>query len=461
MVTVPFLVVLANSGAAMAPLVAYMTSWSLFGLQRIIAWEAPLMGWHFVVVRVLPEPRLPRPRRLAGQDLLQRVARMAFTDLREFIARLEQQGRLRRIGAPVSRDLEITEIVDRVSKSSGVANVALLFERVDGSDLPVLVNAFGAEDRMAAALGVGRLDELGERVAKLLDARLPGTFGERLRKLGTLIDVARAAPRRVESAPCQEVVETASPSLAGLPILQCWPGDGGRYITLPGVFTRDPVTGARNVGMYRLQVFDDRTLGMHWQIHKGGAEHRAPSPRSAGSRMDVAIALGGDPAMIYAASAPLPPGRRRGGLRRLAARRRRGDGARARTSTSRCRPRPRSCWRAGSIPREQRLEGPFGDHTGYYSLARDYPVFHLTAVTRRARADLSDHDRRAPAPGGLLAGQGHRAHLPADHAADAARDRRHEHAGRGRVPQPRDRLDPQAVSGPRAQGHARRCGAWG
>src|SRR5262245_54776362 len=229
---------------------------------------------------------------------------MAFTDLREFVARLEHAGRLHRISAPVSRDLEITEIVDRVSKSAGRANVALLFEDVEGADMPVLVNAFGAEDRMALALGVDRLDELGERVAKLLDARLPGTFVERLRKLGTLIDVARAAPRRVESAPCQEVVETAAPTLAGLPILQCWPGDGGRDVTLPAGFTRDPVTGARNVGMCRLQVFDDRTLGMHWQTHKGGAEHQ----RRATERMPVGIALGGDPAMIYAASAPLPPG---------------------------------------------------------------------------------------------------------------------------------------------------------
>lgn len=305
---------------------------------------------------------------------------MAFADLREFIARLEQAGRLQRIAVPVSRDLEITEIVDRVSKSPGHANVALLFERVEGADMPVLVNAFGAEDRMALALGVGRLDEVGERVAKLLDARLPGTFAERLRKLGTLIDVVRAGPRRVDTAPCQEVVETAAPSLAGLPILTCWPGDGGRYITLPAVFTRDPRTGARNVGMYRLQVFDDRTLGMHWQTHKGGAEHQ----HRAISRMPVAIALGGDPAMIYAASAPLPPGIDEvvfaGWLR--------GAGVqmvRCRTNDLEVPAQAEIVLEGWVDPREQRLEGPFGDHTGYYSLARDYPVFHLTAVTRRAR----------------------------------------------------------------------------
>ena len=199
---------------------------------------------------------------------------MAFSDLRELVAHLERRGRLRRVTAPVSRDLEITEIVDRVSKAGGEANVALLFERVEGFDIPVLVNTFGSADRMATALGVERLDDLGARVAKLLDLKLPGSFLDKMRKLGSLLDVAKASPRHVRTAPCQEVVETANPSLAVLPILTCWPRDGGRYITLPAVFTRDPVTGARNVGMYRLQVFDDRTLGMHWQTHKGGAEHQ-------------------------------------------------------------------------------------------------------------------------------------------------------------------------------------------
>jgi len=305
---------------------------------------------------------------------------MAWRDLREFVAHLEKHNRLRRVAAPVSRDLEITEITDRVSKSAGAANVALLFERVEGFTTPVLVNAFGSAERMAWALGIERLDELGERLAKMLDLRMPGTFAERIRKLGTLIDVARAAPRRVSDAPCQEVVETDNPSLAGLPILRCWPGDGGRYITLPAVFSRDPRTGARNAGMYRLQVFDDRTLGMHWQTHKGGAEHQ----RLATSRMPVAIALGGDPAMIYAASAPLPPGVDEvvfaGWLR--------GSGVemvRCRTIDLEVPAQAEIVLEGWVDPAEHRLEGPFGDHTGYYSLARDYPVFHLTAVTRRAR----------------------------------------------------------------------------
>jgi 4-hydroxy-3-polyprenylbenzoate decarboxylase len=356
---------------------------------------------------------------------------MAWRDLREFADHLERRGRLHRIRVPVSPDLEITEITDRVSKGPAEHNVALLFERVEGSDVPVLINAFGSAERMAWALGVERLDELGERVAKLLDIRLPGTFSERLAKLGTLIDLVKAAPRRVESAPCQEVVETAQPSLTGLPVLRCWPGDAGRFITLPSVFTRDPATGARNVGMYRLQLFDDGTLGMHWQTHKGGAEHHrramepartlnrptpsgsppasdalrlgtpteraelaAPAPpggdpqpsaaRDEGEPMPVAIALGGDPALIYAASAPLPPGVDEvvfaGWLR--------GQGVemvRCRTIDLEVPAQAEIVLEGWVDPRERRREGPFGDHTGYYSLARDYPVFHLTAVTRRAR----------------------------------------------------------------------------
>src|SRR5882724_7846508 len=306
---------------------------------------------------------------------------MAFADLREFIAHLEKHGQLRRVTVPVSRDLEIAEITDRVSKSSGDRNVALLFESVRGFSVPVLINAFGSAERMAAALGVERIDDLGGRVAKLLDLKMPGSFFDKLKKLGTLFDVAKAGPKHVRSAPCQEVVETDRPSLATLPVLRCWPGDAGRFITLPMVFTKDPVSGARNVGMYRLQIFDDRTLGMHWQIHKGSAEHqRLAEERRA--PMDVAIALGGDPASIYSASAPLPPGIDEmvfsGWLR--------GSGV----PMVHCRtvdlevPAEAEIVLEGTVdPAERRLEGPFGDHTGYYSLARDYPVFHLKAITRR------------------------------------------------------------------------------
>jgi len=306
---------------------------------------------------------------------------VAFDDLREFVAHLEKHGQLRRVRARVSRDLEIAEITDRVCKGRSESNQALLFEQVEGFDVPVLINAFGSPERMAAALGVEHLSDLSVRVAKLLDLRMPGSFFDKLRKLGDLFDVAKAGPKRVRSAPCQEVVETDQPSLASLPILRCWPGDAGRYITLPLVFTRDPVTGARNVGMYRLQVHDERTLGMHWQTHKGSAEHERVAQEQ-GKPMEVAIALGGDPVSIYSGSAPLPPGidemvfagwLRGAGVPMVACK-----------TVDLEVPAEAEIVLEGHVdPAERRLEGPFGDHTGYYSLAREYPVFHLKAITRR------------------------------------------------------------------------------
>jgi 4-hydroxy-3-polyprenylbenzoate decarboxylase len=306
---------------------------------------------------------------------------VAFADLRELIADLDKRGQLRRVTAPVSRDLEIAEITDRVSKGPAEKNRALLFENVQGFTTPVLINAFGSSERMAAALGVERLDELSARVAKLLDLRMPGSFFDKLRKLGDLFDVAKAGPKRVRSAACQEVVETDRPSLATVPVIRCWPGDAGRYITLPMVFTRDPVSGARNVGMYRLQVFDDQTLGMHWQIHKGSAEHHRVAEEQK-KPMEVAVALGGDPCSIYAGSAPLPPGidemvfsgwLRGSGVPMVA----------CKTVDLEVPAEAEIVLEGWVDPAERRLEGPFGDHTGYYSLARDYPVFHLKAITRR------------------------------------------------------------------------------
>jgi 4-hydroxy-3-polyprenylbenzoate decarboxylase len=203
---------------------------------------------------------------------------MSFQDIREFLSLLEKKGQLRRVKAPVRRELEITEIADRAVKGPAAQNHALLFERVEGSSMPVLINTFGTEERTAWALGVERLDELGEKVKGLLDLKMPGSLFEKFRKLGDLLDIARVGPKTVRSAPCQEVVETDNPSIAGLPILWCWPKDAGYYITFPLVITRDPVTGLRNVG----------TTGKE--------------------RIPVAIALGGDPATMYSGTAPLPPG---------------------------------------------------------------------------------------------------------------------------------------------------------
>jgi len=307
---------------------------------------------------------------------------VAFQDLREFVAHLEARGQLRRITASVSRDLEIAEVADRVVKGPAAQNHALLFERVEGSSMPLLINTFGTEARTAWALGVARLDELGERLRQLLDLRVPGSLIEKLKKGLELLEVARTGPKLVRSGPCQEVVETANPSLGDIPALRCWPKDAGHYITFPLVITRDPVTGLRNVGTYRLQVYDERTLGMHWQTHKGGAEHEREARRIGQTRIPVAIALGGDPVTLYTGTAPLPPGvdelMLAGWLR--------GKGV----ELVRCVsvdlevPARAEIVLEGYVdPAESRVEGPFGDHTGYYSLAHPYPVFHLTAVTRR------------------------------------------------------------------------------
>ena len=305
-------------------------------------------------------------------------------DLRAFVAYLERRGQLKRIKTPVSRDLEITEITDRVSKSRD-ANYALLFENVQGFDIPVLINAMGTEQRMSWALGLNNLDEMRERMAGLVKPEVPDSMFDKLRKLGELSEVVRFRPKTVASAPCQEVVLTGDQvNLDLLPVLQCWPEDGGRYITLPMVISRDPLKGIRNVGMYRLQVYDRNTLGMHWQIHKGGTEHQREARRRGATRMDVAVAIGSDPASIYAGSAPLPPGIDEimfaGWLKY------------DRVEMVKCKtidlevPANAEIVLEGYVdPAEQRLEGPFGDHTGYYSLADQYPVMHVTAITRRKR----------------------------------------------------------------------------
>ncbi len=307
---------------------------------------------------------------------------MAYRDLHEFIDRLEQAGQLKRIAAPVSQDLEITEIADRVVKGPRDQNVALLFENVRGHSIPVVMNLFGTEERMAWALGVERLDDLTARLSELLSLDMPrGLFDKAQRGLDMLSALRTTEPHYVRHGECQQVVEE-KPSLAALPVLQCWPKDAGRYITLPSVFSRDPKTGRRNVGMYRLQVLDDQTLGMHWQRHKGGAEHERVAREVGVEQIPVAVSLGGDPAIIWSGSAPLPPdideimlaGWLRGKPVELA----------------RCVSQPLEVPAQADIviegyvdPREQRTEGPFGDHTGYYSLADNYPVMHITAITHR------------------------------------------------------------------------------
>lgn len=303
---------------------------------------------------------------------------MAFRDLREYMAALERRGELKRISAPVSAELEAAEIADRAVKSGGPA---LLFENVRGCSVPLAMNLFGTMGRTCLALGVASLDEIGARMVEVIEPEIPTNFVEKLRLLPKLARLADYLPRSVSFGPCQEVVEKDAPSLYFLPVVKTWPGDGGPFITLPLVFTKDPVTGRRNVGMYRMHVFDERTTGMHWHIHKGGAKHYRGFRRK-GERMPVAVALGGDPATIYAATAPLPEDVDEmlfaGFLRKEPV-----ELVRCKTVDIEVPAHAEVILEGYVAPDELRLEGPFGDHTGYYSLADEYPVFHLTCVTRR------------------------------------------------------------------------------
>ncbi|HKZ77322.1 MAG TPA: UbiD family decarboxylase, partial [Pyrinomonadaceae bacterium] len=226
---------------------------------------------------------------------------MRYNSLADFVQVLERAGELKRIAHPVKAQLEITEIADRVMKRNGPA---LLFENVDGKRIPVLINAFGSMKRMALALGVGDVEEIAREIDRLIRTKPPKSFKDKLSLLAELVRLAGIPPKIVKEAACQEVI-LRDPDLSILPVLTCWPGDAGPFITLPMVFTKDPRTGTRNVGLYRMQVFDRQTTGMHWHLHKVGARHYQHQKDQSG-RMELAACLGGDPAMIYAATAPLP-----------------------------------------------------------------------------------------------------------------------------------------------------------
>lgn len=313
---------------------------------------------------------------------------MTFNNLREFIAAIDAKGWLARVKAPVDPTLEISEITDRLSKSTthpaGAGGPALLFQSVSGSAMPVAINLFGTKARMELALGVTSLDEIPRRIEELLEIpKPPSGLMEKLALLPKLAELAQFPPKMVSHGPCQEVVIAHRPSLAILPILQCWPQDAGRYITLGSTITRNKQTGRRNVGMYRQQVFDDHTLGMHWQPHKDGAAHwRGYAP---GERMPVAIALGGDPATMYVGSAPLPEGIDEflfaGFLRKSPV-----ELVKAKTVDLDVPAQAEIIIEGYVEVGERREEGPFGDHTGYYSLPEPYPVLHVTAITHRKDA---------------------------------------------------------------------------
>ena len=342
-------------------------------------------------------------------------------DLRDFIKLLRDKGQLAVVDTPVDPVLEITEIADRVVKAGGPA---LLFTQPKGSSFPVLINQFGSDERMCLALRAGSYAELSARVEALMSLEAPSGAWQKMKALSKLKDLAALQPRDVKTGPCQDVVLTGEAiDLGALPILQCWPHDAGRYITLPLVFTRHPLTGRRNVGMYRLQVFDRNTTGMHWHIHKDAAEHfraaaeravaapaaadwpatggrarRAASARQAAgpgvgvaagqARMEVAVAIGTDPAVTYAATAPVPGAIDEmtfaGFLRDEAV-----EMVRCKTVDLQVPGHAEFVLEGYVDLGESRLEGPFGDHTGYYSLADNYPVLHLTALTHRRDAIYS------------------------------------------------------------------------
>lgn len=304
-----------------------------------------------------------------------------FRNLGEFIDKLRAEGELADIRAEADPRLEISEIYDRVVKKEGPA---LFFPRVKGSPHPLAINLFGSCRRMNLALGVKALDEAARRIGDFLEMKVPEKITDKIKMLPKLHLLNKITPRTVKSAPCQEVVATEGDLLSELPILQCWPKDAGRYITLPLVVTKDPETGTRNVGTYRMQVFDSRTTGMHWQIHKDGTSHHRLFKEKGIRRMEVAVALGGDPVTMFSGVCPLPYGIDEfvfsGFLRGEAV-----ELVKCKTVDLEVPAESEFVLEGYVTTDERRVEGPFGDHTGYYSLAKEFPVFHIQCLTRRGK----------------------------------------------------------------------------
>jgi 4-hydroxy-3-polyprenylbenzoate decarboxylase len=335
---------------------------------------------------------------------------MAFNSFRDFVNALDRAGELKRISQPVATELEITEIADREMKSPG-GGKALLFEKptVNGavSPFPVAINTMGSYRRMAMSMGADSVESVANELGSLMKAKPPTSLKEAIKLLGQALDLRHAKPKVVGSGPCKEVIHKfdapapakswppagdwqkgtspTPPTLANFPILKCWPLDGGRFITLPCVVTKDPDTGERNVGMYRIQIYDDRTTGMHWQLQKVGARHGRRYYET-GTRMPVSIFIGGDPMFPFAATAPLPDGLDEfllaGYLRKKSV-----ELVKCETNDLEVPANADFVIEGYVDPVEPlREEGPFGDHTGYYTLPEPYPVFHVTAITHRKDA---------------------------------------------------------------------------
>ncbi len=305
---------------------------------------------------------------------------MAYPDLRSFIDALEKNGELKRVTAEVDPVLEITELADRAVKNNGPA---LLFENPRGHTIPVLINSFASMRKMELALEVDDLQSIANRIAEYLEMKTPQGLVGKLKMLPKLAEMGSFFPREVRSGACQQVVKTDAFSLRDYPVLTCWPQDAGPFITLPMVFSKNPITGKRNCGMYRLQIFDERTTGMHWQTHKQGAEHyRRLLAGGQETRMEVAVAIGADPATMFSAILPLPPDLDEmlfaGFMRNKPV-----EMVKCKTVDIEVPANAEIVLEGYVTLGETRTEGPFGDHTGYYSLADEYPVFHVECITQR------------------------------------------------------------------------------
>ena len=336
---------------------------------------------------------------------------MGYRDLREFVRKLENEGELRRVKAEVDPVLEIAEVVQRLrreaihgenspaqqSKDIGEAahagpnpaglGPALLFEKPKGSRYPLLINAFGSIRRMELAFEVENLQDVAERIRGFLNMQTPQGLFDKLKMLPKLAELGSFFPRSVKDGACKEVVRKGDDvNLLDFPILKCWPQDGGRFITFPLVFTKNPETGKRNVGMYRMQVYDERTTGMHWQTQKHGAEHfrraRAKNPEG---RIPVSVAIGADPATTLGGILPIPPDLDEmmfsGFLKREPV-----ELVPCETNELEVPANAEIILEGYVNLSEMRTEGPFGDHTGFYSLEGEYPVFHVECVTHRKDA---------------------------------------------------------------------------
>jgi len=313
---------------------------------------------------------------------------VGYADLREFVRRLEKEGELRRVRAEVDPVLEIVEVVQRAQAQPGAkgnpGGMALLFEKPKGSRYPLLINAFGSERRMELAFEVDKLHDVAARIRGFMDIQTPQGLFDKLKMLPKLAELGSFFPKSVKDGPCKEIVRKGSDvNLLDFPILKCWPQDGGRFITFPLVFTKNPETGKRNVGMYRMQIYDERTTGMHWQTQKHGAEHfrraRAQNPEG---RIPVSVAIGSDPATTLGGILPIPPDLDEmmfsGFLKREPV-----EMVKCETNELEVPANAEIVLEGYVNLNEMRTEGPFGDHTGYYSLEGEFPVFHVECVTQR------------------------------------------------------------------------------